>query len=308
MKIASLPPLTMSLQIEQGGAGPSGFGVTRSTAAITNVDITPNSGTYVVTGDFEYRIRWQVRSGTGPSSQVDIEDENDDDIKACNYQLVASDLTPNMSSNNGRPPRTNFWAEDLTERHEIFHAGDRSTYGRDGATAAKNWLDAQTATSAASIRSTLIPQAVTEGERVINTLMATPPGKEERAYGDGAPLYQARADAIKAKGDVGDYGLISTEVTIHPKGGEPYEIVEGDTLWDIAERTYGHGRYWRDIHRANPGKARDGGNLIFPGTVFDLPSIAIEEDISISLILDSKIHFSDTVTVTNSHPIFHYAQ
>jgi hypothetical protein len=142
-----------------------------------------------------------------------------------------------------------------------------------------------------------------EGQRVFNAL-ASAPAAEGDAYGDGAPLYQARADAIKTKGDTGDYGLISTEVTVHPKGGEEYEIVRGDTLWGIAERTYGHGRYWRDIYRANPGKARDGGNLIFPGTVLDLPSLTVEQEVSVSLTLDGKTHFSETVAVTGSYIFF----
>ena len=46
------------------------------------------------------------------------------------------------------------------------------------------------------------------------------------------------------------------------KGGGEYEVKRGDTLWAIARDTYGHGRYWREIYRANPDKASDGGNLI----------------------------------------------
>jgi len=31
------------------------------------------------------------------------------------------------------------------------------------------------------------------------------PAKEERAYGDGAPVYKGRADGIRVKGDKGLY-------------------------------------------------------------------------------------------------------
>jgi phage tail protein X len=288
-----------------GPVGAGNFGTTGSSIRLDNVVITPGSGTFAVTADLTHNIWWGVLSGTGPSSQVDIQDENDADIKACNYQLAASDLTPNMSSDNGRPPRTAFWAEDLTIRHERFHAEDQRelSFGPTVTTAIENWLNAQTATSATHVQNTLLPQAMTEGIRVYNNLVALPT-TEGDAYGDGAPLYQARADAIKNKGDVGDYGLIATEVTVLPKGGEEYEIVEGDTLWAIAERTYGHGRYWRDIYRANPGKAQDGGNLIFPGTVLDLPSLNPEQELSITLSSAGQVYISDTVTVNGSHTFF----
>lgn len=289
--------------VSRGGAGPSGYGVTRSTAAWKNVNISSsfgtffNSGVYTVTGDFEYKVRWQVRSGTGPSSEVDIANDADPDVKACNYQYIAKDLTPNMGDLNGRPPRDDYWAEDLTEKHELFHANERSTFGRDGATAAQTWLNTQTASSANQVRNTLLPQALDEGKRAINTRMAAPPGKEQRAYGDGAPSYLARATSIKTKGDAGDYGQVSARVTVHPKGGGIYEIVPGDTLWAIAERTYGHGRYWREIHRANPGKSRNGGNLIFPGTILDLPSISIDQELSLIMSFDSNFVLTESVVV-----------
>ncbi|MFH0911847.1 MAG: LysM peptidoglycan-binding domain-containing protein [Planctomycetota bacterium] len=38
-----------------------------------------------------------------------------------------------------------------------------------------------------------------------------------------------------------------------------YTVTASDTLWSIAERTYGNGRYWRAIQEANPG--------IEPGTL-----------------------------------------
>ena len=191
--------------VSRGGAAFGGFGVTNSSVSLSNVVITHSATTFTVTGDFVQTITWEVRSGTGPSSQKDISGLNDPDITAGNYPTVASDLTPNMSSDNGRPPRTMFWAEDLTEKHELFHTTQRSgPFGNDTATAIKNWLDGQTAISEAGIRSTLLPQALAEGVRVFNAFVAAPT-TEGDAYGDGAPLYRARADAITAKGDGGGY-------------------------------------------------------------------------------------------------------
>lgn len=291
---------------------PDDFGVTVSTRAWRNIDISSsigtifNSGVYTVTGDFEYTVRWDVRTPTGPHSQVDIASDTDPDIKACNYQYVSKDITPNMGDLGGRPPRDDYYSADLTARHERFHADERSRFGRDGATAAQAWLNTRTATSADQVRNTLLPQALDEGGRAVNTRMAAPPGKEQRAYGDGAPVYLARARSIKTKGDAGDYGQVSARVTVHPKGGGTYEVVSGDTLWAIAERTYGHGRYWREIHRANPGKARDGGNLIFPGQVFDLPTVNIDQELYLSLAYGTTFVLTRTVTVTSgaSHEFF----
>ncbi len=265
---------------------PGNFGTTGATLHYDNVSISSSlgtiigSGTYTVTGDVVHTITWGVLSGTGPSSQVDIASDTDSDIKACNYQLISKDLTPDMSSDNGRPPRDHFWAEDLTIRHERFHAIDQREldWGPQIVTAMETWLSGQTSPSASNVRSTLLPAAMTEGIRVYNAFVAAP-AAEGDAYGDGAPLYRARANSIKTKGDAGDYGQVSIEVTNHPKGGGTHTVVAGDTLWGIAEQVYGHGKHWRAIHRANPGVARRGGNLIFPGQVFNLPHINFDQEL-----------------------------
>jgi len=50
--------------------------------------------------------------------------------------------------------------------------------------------------------------------------------------------------------------------------GKSYKVVAGDTLWDIAVRTYGNGYRWVDIARANNLSNPD---LIYPGNNFQLP-------------------------------------
>jgi len=283
--------------VKRGGVPLSGtqFGKTRSSASVTNVVVSPsigtlfNSGVYTVTGDLELKIKWQVISGTGPRGQVNIQNQNDPDLKACNYQLAAKDLTPNMARQNGRPPRNNFWAEDLTIQHELFHAVNQRQieYGPKRVTAIQDDLDKQKPTSAAEIISTLLPAAEREGQRVFNSLNRAT--REHEAYGDGAPLYLARSTAIKAKGDTGGYGQVAVTVTVHPKGGGTHTVVKGDTLWAIAESTYGHGKFWRDIHDANPGKARNGGNLILPGQIFDLPHVNFDKEVSVGLAFGANL-------------------
>lgn len=105
-----------------------------------------------------------------------------------------------MGDLNGRPPRTRFWAEDLTIRHERFHAGEFQTFAVQAGPLTGTWLSAQTASSVADCRSLLQTARIsTLWANVINNM--TDPAKEERAYGDGAASYTARAQAIRTRGD-----------------------------------------------------------------------------------------------------------
>ncbi len=49
---------------------------------------------------------------------------------------------------------------------------------------------------------------------------------------------------------------------------EKYAIRRGDTLWSIAQRSYGDGKRWRDILAANPGldptRLRVGQQIVLP--------------------------------------------
>jgi len=189
----------------RGGTVDAGdFGTTSTTyPALTNVKITKGTGAFTVSADFAMKVEWQVLSGTGPRGQVNIASDSDPALTKTNYTTAASDLTPNMSNTGGKPPRTKFWAQDLTEIHEKFHADERIKYGKLGVTEAVKWLTTQTASDEAGVRS-LLGQARDKIIAYVRSKMVNP-GKEERAYADGAPKYKARADAIKKKGDAGGY-------------------------------------------------------------------------------------------------------
>lgn len=194
--------------VARGGVAPGAgdFGITGSRASLSAINITPGTGNFTVTANLDLAISWEVRSATGPDGQLDIHSETDADITPTNYPTVASDLTPDPTSDRGRPPRTMFWAEDLTIRHEIFHTTQRSgPFGRARVAAIKAFLDGQMATTAADVRA-LLPMALAEGQRVFNAMISAPAGEGD-AYADGAPLYQARADAIQRRGDLGLYNL-----------------------------------------------------------------------------------------------------
>ena len=124
--------LSYSPTITHAGATPSGFGVTRfGDVRVTNISVTHIGflGVFIVRATIEHPITWQVRSSTGPGGEVSIDSFMDPDLTAANYAAAASDLTPDMTDLNGRPPRNAFWAQDLTERHENFHADDVKSNG-----------------------------------------------------------------------------------------------------------------------------------------------------------------------------------
>jgi hypothetical protein len=195
---------TYSGSIAREGAAPTGFGVTRSfSSKLTGVKITSNPGTFDVSATYEHPITYQVQALTGPGGQIHIDSPTVGDITKANYLTVAADLTPNMSDLNGRPPRTQFWAKDLTLKHEKVHADDDKANGPGAMATVTTWLNGQTAADAAGVWTKM---AALPGRFATALLAAlsTEDG-EKHAYGDGAPFYKARADAIKAKGAKGDY-------------------------------------------------------------------------------------------------------
>ncbi|HEX9530548.1 MAG TPA: hypothetical protein VF954_05380 [Acidimicrobiales bacterium] len=191
--------LTYAPSVAQSGTVSPFGSTTWSKFNITGISVTASSGTFKVSATVQNPITFNVDGG----GDTDIASDSDSALTAANYATAASDLTPNMGDLGGRPPRTQFWAKDLTVRHENFHATERQTFGGQGVTAAQTWLASQTASSAADVQS-LLTQV--PGKVIAVSQAAMPyPAKEERAYGDGADAYKARADAITTKGAAGGY-------------------------------------------------------------------------------------------------------
>ncbi len=198
------PMLGNTSTISVGGPTPSGFGLTSLyMGSMTNIKVSKVLGTYFVVAMHKNSIKYSARASTGPASQVDIPSSSAATLKDSNWKQAASDLTPNMSDLNGRPPRTKFWAKDLTLKHEKFHADEYSKFSTAGVTQAMTWLGAKTASSVAGVQTLVgkVPQRVVTSVKAAMTF----PSKEERAYGDGASSYTARANAITTKGTAGKY-------------------------------------------------------------------------------------------------------
>jgi len=134
------PVWVVKAQIHAGGRGKAG-GVKLA-----------KSGEEAETIARELLGRTLVTYQTGPDGQKDIASETDAKITKTNYPKVHTDLTPDMSDLNGRPPRDEYWAKDLTLTHELVHAKDDNDNGPGAMATAKTWLDGQTATDAAGVQ------------------------------------------------------------------------------------------------------------------------------------------------------------
>jgi hypothetical protein len=102
-----------------------------------------------VTGNINAKITFQVAGG----NRTNIASDTDPSMTQTNYPAVVSDLAPSAAAVNqgglslmkNPPPRTKFWAEDLTIKHEGFHAAEDVKFGQEGATLGQNWLKTRTA-------------------------------------------------------------------------------------------------------------------------------------------------------------------
>lgn len=64
--------------------------------------------------------------------------------------------------------------------------------------------------------------------------------------------------------------LLSSEPAADHSDPCAYPVVEGDTLWGIAERTTGSGRGWRQLYDENQDVVGSDPNLIHPGQILDV--------------------------------------
>ncbi len=172
------------------------FGVTTTKVKMKGVNAAVGTpGTFKLTGGVDVTADWSVHS----RGRIDVPYFAAPVVTATTYPKVASDLKPNMSSDGGRPPRTQYWAKDLTERHEQFHANERTgKYGKAAFEFAKAWLAAQTASTAEEAKGLAdkVPDKMFESYNA-----SFVPGKENRAYGDGAIAYRVRSEMAQEYGE-----------------------------------------------------------------------------------------------------------
>jgi hypothetical protein len=186
---------------------PGQFGKTSPVIVVNRSTATPENGVFKVELVVDNKISYWVDSG----GRTDIASDSDSDITQTNYPTVVSDLTPsptavkNATTNlyKNQPPRTKFWAEDLTLKHERFHAAEDVKFGKQGAIIGRDWLNTQATSRIDDIGPMLHTVAVKVAAKIDQEMAV--PGSENRAYDDGASDYTSRATAIKTKGDANGY-------------------------------------------------------------------------------------------------------
>ena len=122
-------------------------------------------------------------------------------VTAANYCQVIRDLTPNLASDCGRPPRTQFWSRAFTQIHEDFHVTDfRDNYLRPKIQELENYIkDAARCTDCKSDKTAeLTTKMEVLYSEAFNDLV-TGGLHECRAFGDGVALYNGSIAAIRAR-------------------------------------------------------------------------------------------------------------
>jgi LysM repeat protein len=79
--------------------------------------------------------------------------------------------------------------------------------------------------------------------------------------------------APPVKGDSGKTTTLHLDAVVRQadQAARKYTVRAGDTLFGIAKRFYGHGRYWHSLYQANRSKISH-PDLIFAGQVLTIPS------------------------------------
>lgn len=180
------------------------FGLTMSEAETVNMNINrlPIIDAFGVSGEMLHHITWNVFEGIGPQNQIDITSKNDPAITAANYRDVARDLRPGQGN---IPPREDYFASDLTKRHENFHVYRHRLYYQKGLARGLKWLNAHKARTLGEVQR-LVKRMLSRIDKYAGMKTSPNLGSEENdAYEAGASGYQTRSDEILRKGRAGEY-------------------------------------------------------------------------------------------------------
>ncbi len=170
--------------------GPEAFGEEQATIGLDQIRYTPEpSGV-----DVEARVCVDCAWGVQSLGNKDILSENTPDVNAAQWGAVHADLSPNEE---GIPIRKHYWASDLTARHEQFHAKDDIQQAEKDLPEVENWLSEQQVSQRGL--DVGIMRLLENARRKVQDGIENHyvEGGEERAYGDGKPLYEARVNAIE---------------------------------------------------------------------------------------------------------------
>ena len=166
-----------------------------------DIQVVPHRGfwgtNYEVTATLDIRYNWAVQSLGKP----DIINANSPEVTEDTWWDIVNDLTPSGDS-IPRSPRRTYWCSDLSAIHEQYHAIDYTNAFNNFRPLEQAWLGQQTTRSRAG--------AYNKGDQALLQLRARVISymgegdfapREARAYGAGAPLYEARACDIQTRAE-----------------------------------------------------------------------------------------------------------
>jgi hypothetical protein len=187
--------LTVGSQLTEDASapGPGEFGVEKVKYKVDNIKWTHHAAAKTV--DVNARIFLDITWGVHSLGRTDVPSPTDAIVKKDTWKAIADDLRPDGT---GRPTRDKYWAQDLTRKHENFHATDDIGRANLYLPTARTWLTAQSV-SAGSVEAdvkalleTMRGNVEADGWAWYGT------GGEDRAYADGKSSYAGRVTAIEA--------------------------------------------------------------------------------------------------------------
>lgn len=171
----------------------SAFGVELPTFKVDSISWTiataaPN--TVNLHGRIFVDCKWDVHD----LGRTDIPSANVAAVSDKTWKTIRTDLQPDGS---GRPTRSKYWAEDITSRHERFHASDDIGRARLYVPAAQAWLNSQTVSATSTHKDVDGLMRKVQQDVQADAEAYYQAGGEDRAYGDGKPVYQQRVDDVR---------------------------------------------------------------------------------------------------------------
>ncbi len=147
-----------------------------------------------------------VPVGVASGGRTDVPSAADAVVTDSTWEDIADDLEPGGGTPN-RSPRSTYWAEDLTWVHEIFHFDEFNTFLQTSFGSFETTIEGSGYTEAQQTGDAPADAVTRKSSDLETRLLAAwnqakvnmSPAMEDRAYDDGAPLYQARADAVRAR-------------------------------------------------------------------------------------------------------------
>lgn len=189
-------PVVATLRFEptitEGGVdvSPPGCGITTTRVHVSGIRWVDTGAVVRIEGGLVVHARWAIDGG----GRTDVPGPDATVVGPATWQEIVADLEPGPA---GIPRRLRYWASDLSARHELFHADEDLDAARHGLRAAHDWLRRQSVDP--SDRGVL--DLLTGVQRLVKDAIEANyrRGGEERAFAAGRSLYQARADAVRAR-------------------------------------------------------------------------------------------------------------